>query len=162
MERDGPAGYWVILCSFFAAYVLAVLPLAPAFAWLRPEWVLLTLTYWVIALPHRVGVFTGAVAGLALDVLEGAALGQNVLALSLVALLARLLYERLRVYSPAQQALTVFLLAGIHQLICQWVQAIEGVGAQSFAFLLPAVSSALLWPPVLVLLRALRRHYHVC
>jgi rod shape-determining protein MreD len=161
MERSEPAGYWVILCSFFVAYVLAVLPLAPALVWLRPEWVLLTLTYWVIALPQRVGLVTAAVAGLGLDVLEGAALGQNVLALVLVALLARLLYQRLRVHAPAQQALTIFLLAGIHQLVGQWIQTIEGAGASSFAFLLPAVTSALLWPPVLLLLRALRRHFDV-
>ncbi|HKK22082.1 MAG TPA: rod shape-determining protein MreD [Pseudohaliea sp.] len=159
--QEAPSGYWVILASFFAAYVLAVLPLAPWLAWLRPEWLLLVLTYWAIALPQRVGLVTAAVTGLLMDVLEGAVLGQNLLALSLVALLARLLYQRMRVFSLAQQALTVFLLAGLHQLVCQWIQNIEGAGAASFLFLLPAVTSALVWPPVLLVLRGARRYYRV-
>ncbi|KGE03214.1 rod shape-determining protein MreD [Pseudohaliea rubra] len=158
---EGASGYWVILASFFVACVLAVLPLGPWLAWLRPEWLLLVLTYWVIALPHRVGLVTAALAGLLMDVLEGAVLGQNVLALSLAALLARLLYQRMRVFSLAQQALTVFLIVGLHQLVCQWIQNLEGAGARSFLFLLPAVTSALLWPVVRLVLRAARRYYYV-
>jgi rod shape-determining protein MreD len=55
----------------------------------------------------------------------------------------------------------VFVLIGINQLICQWVQNLEGVGARTLFFLLPAVCSALLWPVVLHTLRGLRRYYRV-
>jgi rod shape-determining protein MreD len=88
-------------------------------------------------------------------------LGQNAFALVVVALLSLVLYQRLRVYSLWQQAGVVFVLIGINQLICQWVQNLQGVGARSLFFLLPAVSSALLWPVVLHTLRGLRRHYRV-
>ena len=154
-------GYWVILLTFLAAYVLAVLPLPQWLLWARPEWLALTLIYWTIALPHRVGMVTGLVLGVGLDVLEGAVLGQNAFALVVVALLSLSLYQRLRVYSLAQQAGVVFVLIGVNQLICQWVQNLEGTGAVSPFFLLPAVSSALLWPVVLHSLRGLRRHYRV-
>ena len=50
---------------------------------------------------------------------------------------------------------------GINQLVCQWVQNLEGAGARSLLFLLPAFSSALLWPVVLHVLRSLRRYYRV-
>jgi len=60
-----------------------------------------------------------------------------------------------------QQAGTVFVVIGINQLVCQWVQNLEGVGSPSLLFLLPAVSSALLWPVVLHVSRSLRRHYWV-
>ena len=73
----------------------------------------LILIYWCIALPHRVGIATGLVAGLGVDVLEGAILGQNALAMVVVALLSLLLYQRLRVYSILQQAGVVFFLVGI-------------------------------------------------
>jgi len=154
-------GYGVILLTFVAAYVLAVLPLPQWLLWARPEWVALTLIYWNIALPQRVGMATGLVLGVGLDVLEGAVLGQNAFALVVVALLALTLYQRLRVYSLWQQAGVVFVLVGINQLICQWVQNLEGVGARTLFFLLPAFSSALLWPVVLHTLRGLRRHYRV-
>lgn len=161
MLNQRAQGYWVILVSFFVAYVLAVLPMPLWLQWARPEWVALTLIYWAIALPHRVGILTGLVLGVGLDALEGAALGQNAFALVVVALLCLTLYQRLRVFSLWQQAGTVFVLIGINQLVCQWVQNLEGVGARSLLFLLPAVSSALLWPLVLHLLRQVRRHYMV-
>ncbi|MEQ8516906.1 MAG: rod shape-determining protein MreD [Chromatocurvus sp.] len=154
-------GYWVILSSFLIAYVLAVLPVSGIAAWLRPEWLVLVLIYWAIALPHRVGLATALVTGLGMDVLEGAAIGQNMLALALVVVLSRLLYQRLRVFSVAQQALTVFVLVGVHQLVCQWIQTVEGAGARSLWFMLPAVSSGLLWPLVLVTLRRVRRQFEV-
>lgn len=159
-EREGH-GYGVILLTFIAAYVLAVLPLP---VWLqsgRPEWVALTLIYWSIALPQRVGIVTALVLGIGLDVLEGSVLGQNGLALIVVSVLTLILYQRLRVYSLWQQAGVVFILVGINQLICQWVQNFEGVGNLPRFFLLPALTSALLWPVVLHVLRGMRRYYRV-
>jgi rod shape-determining protein MreD len=154
-------GYHVIVLTFLVAYVLAVLPVPPWLQWGRPEWVALTLIYWCIALPQRVGIATGLLLGVGLDVLEGSLLGQNALALIVVALLSLILYQRLRVYSLWQQAGVVFMLVGINQLICQWVQNLEDISALPRLFLLPAFSSALLWPVVLHILRGLRRHYRV-
>ena len=161
MENEGARGFWVILLTFTLAYVLAVLPLPQWLMWARPEWVALALVYWTIALPHRVGIFTALLLGVGLDVLEGAVIGQNAFALVVVALLSLILYQRLRVYSLSQQSGVVFVLVGINQLVCQWVQNLEGAGAASLLFLLPALSSALVWPVALHLLRGLRRHYRV-
>ena len=161
MVDQAGRGYGVIILTFLAAYVLAVIPLPAWLQWGRPEWVALTLIYWCIALPHRVGITTALLLGVGLDVLEGAILGQNAFALVVVALLSLMLYQRLRVYSLWQQAGVVFMLVGINQLICQWVQNLEEASVLSRLFLLPAVSSALLWPLVLHILRGLRRHYEV-
>lgn len=161
MVDQHPHAYWVILLTFLAAYVLAVLPLPQWLQWGRPQWITLVLIYWALALPHRVGIVTALCLGIGLDVLEGAILGQNAFALVVVALLCLTLYQRLRVFSLWQQAGVVFVLVGIDQLVCQWVQNLEGVGARSPLFLLPALASALLWPFVLQLLRGLRRHYMV-
>jgi rod shape-determining protein MreD len=161
VDNQGAQAYWVVIASFLLALVLAVVPLPTWAVWARPEWVALVIIYWTIALPHRVGILTALILGICLDVLEGAVLGQNAFGLVVVALLALTLYQRLRVFSLAQQAGVVFVLAGINQLICQWVQNLQGVGAQSLLFLLPAFSSALVWPVVLHYLRHLRRQYRV-
>jgi rod shape-determining protein MreD len=160
VDREG-RGYGVIVLTFVAAYVLAVISLPLWLQWARPEWVTLTLIYWCIALPQRVGITTGLVLGVGLDVLEGSILGQNALALVVVAFLSLILYQRLRVYSLWQQAGVVFMLVGINELICQWVQNLQGLSALPRLFLLPAFSSALLWPVVLHVLRGLRRRYLV-
>ncbi len=161
MVEEQPHAYWIILATFLVAVVLALLPLPHWLLWARPEWLALTLVYWVIALPHRVGMTTALLLGVALDVLEGATLGQNAFALVVVAFLSLTLYQRLRVFSVMQQSGVVFVLIGINQLVCQWVQNLGGAGATSLLFLLPAVSSALLWPVVMHILRELRRHYRV-
>lgn len=159
MANPDGHGYGVIILTFVVAYVLAVVPLPPWLQWGRPEWVALTLIYWTIALPHRVGIATALVLGVGLDVLKGSVIGQNAFALVIVALLALILYQRLRVYSLWQQAGVVFILVGINLLICQWVQNLEGPSLLPRLFLLPALTSALLWPVVLHTLRGLRRYY---
>ena len=161
MVDQRPNAYWLIVASFFCALVLAVLPLPAWLAWGRPEWVALVLIYWVIALPHRAGLVTALALGLMFDIVEGAVFGQNAFALVVMSLLALLLYQRLRVFSVIQQSAVVFVLVGINQMICQWVQNLEGAGANTMMFLLPAFSSALVWPVVLHLLRGLRRSFRV-
>ena len=83
------------------------------------------------------------------------------LSLGLVVTVARLMYQRMRVFTLAQQAGVVFILVGIHQLIGQWLLSAQGIRLPGFSFLYCAISSALLWPPVMLTLRSLRRHYHV-
>jgi len=158
---ESASGYGVILATFFVAVILALLPLGRDLAWWRPEWLLLVLVYWTIALPHRVGLITALVAGLLLDVMEGAPIGQHMLSLGLVVTLARLMYQRLRVFTLLQQAGVVFILTGIHQLIGQWLLGLQGVRFEGFAFLYPAAASALVWPAVMLLLRGIRRGYEV-
>ena len=154
-------GYGVIIGSFLLAAVLALVPMPQWLLWGRPEWVALVLLYWSIALPHKVGILAALVMGVLMDVLEGAVLGQNALSLAVLALLSLLLYQRLRVFSLWQQSGMAFVLIGMHQLSSQWVQTLEGTGARTPLFLLPALTSALLWPVVFQLLRAVRRHYRV-
>ncbi|MEH6591737.1 MAG: rod shape-determining protein MreD [Halioglobus sp.] len=154
-------GLWVILLTFAAAYLLAIVALPQWLVLARPEWLALALIYWTIALPHRIGIATAVVLGIGLDVLEGAVFGQNALSLMVVALLSLVLYQRLRVFNVLQQSGTVFILIGVNQLICQWLQNLQGNGSPTIAFLLPAFTSALLWPVVFQILRGLRRHYRV-
>ena len=154
-------GYWVILLTLLCAAVLAILPLTRSLSWWRPEWMLLALVYWTMALPHRVGLVTALAVGLLVDVIEGAPIGQNMAALAVVVTLTSLMYQRLRVFTLFQQAAVIFVLAGIHQLIIQWLQGLQGLAMSGFSFLLPALTSALLWPLIMPFLRELRRSFRV-
>ena len=84
-----------LLSTFLVAIVLSIMP-GPTWAEsFRPDWVGLVLIYWCIAVPERVGVGTGFVLGLIMDVLYGALLGSNALVKSLLVFLAEL-RKRLR------------------------------------------------------------------
>ena len=161
MNANNALVFSVMAGSFLLAALLAVVQIPEWLQWARPEWVALTLLYWCIALPHRIGIFTALLLGLLIDALEGAVLGQNAFSLTVPALCALLLYQRLRVFSLWQQCAVVFVVIGLHQLVGQWVQNLEGSGARSLLFLLPAVSSALLWPMMLQVLRSVRRYYRI-
>jgi rod shape-determining protein MreD len=152
----------VIFLSFLAAGFLMMVPLPDWMEAWRPAWVTLFLIYWVMALPHRVGLLFAWTVGFFMDALEGTLLGLNAVSLALVAYLAMSLYQRLRMFTPLQQSSTVMILVGIHQLLLFWVLTITGQStAPNLMFLLSAVSSAIVWPFVFVTLRYLRRNFRV-
>lgn len=158
-------GLWVIPLTFFMAMVLSVVSL-PAYlpsqlGYLRPEWVALVLMYWVIALPHRVGIVVAWCVGLMVDVLLGDLLGQHAIAFMIMAYIGQNLYQRLRMFTVWQQSLIIFAIVGLNQLINFWIESIAGVAEWSMWTLLPSVVSALLWPWVFLILRYLRRVFNV-
>ena len=110
-------GSWVIWASFIVALTLTMLPLPHWAELFRPEWVALALIYWCMALPERVGVGVGWSMGILLDVVKGTLLGQNALALTLIAYLTLRLHQRVRVFPLWQQALFVFILVALDQML---------------------------------------------
>ncbi len=154
-------GLWVIALTLLVALWLSVLPLPDWALWWRPAWVAMVVLYWVLALPQRFGVGMAWLSGLLLDIVSGAQLGQNALALAILAYIVLLLYQRLRMFTRSQQAGLVFVLVGLNQLLGHWVQSLSGTVASNLYFLLPALVSALLWPWLFELLRRLRRGFAV-
>ncbi|MGK0442398.1 MAG: rod shape-determining protein MreD [Pseudohongiellaceae bacterium] len=152
---------WVIVFTIVVALYLSIIPMPFWAQWGRPEWLAMVLIYWVIAQPERVGIGVCWASGLILDIVEGVPLGQNAFALSVIAYVSLILYQRLRMYTPWQQAWVLFILIGVHQLISHWVQTLIGVLSPNLLFLLPALVSALLWPWLSVFLRFCRRGFHI-
>ena len=152
---------WVLWVTFLLAIVLATLPMAHWAAPYRPAWVVLVLIYWCTGMPERIGVASGWTVGLILDVLGGGLLGQNALALTLLAYLSRRLYQQMRVYSVWQQSITVFLLVATYQVLMFWIKGITGQSPDSLAYWLPTFTSTLLWPLIYVVLQGLRHGFRV-
>ncbi|WP_185268552.1 rod shape-determining protein MreD [Halopseudomonas xiamenensis] len=151
----------IVGLTFLAALVLSVVPMPAPFDAGRPMWLAMVVAYWVMALPHRVGLLTAWVAGLATDVLFGELFGQNALVLVLVAWLVLLLYQRIRRFPLWQQSLVMLPVLGIAQMVALWLSSLAGNRPPTLLYLLPAVISALLWPWVFSVLRGIRRRFHV-
>ncbi|RJG11910.1 rod shape-determining protein MreD [Pseudomonas cavernicola] len=156
-----PRNGWVIWLSLAAALLLSVAPLASFMEIGRPLWLALFLTYWTLALPHRVGMTTAWLLGLAEDVLYGTLLGQNALILTLITFLVLTLHQRLRMFPMWQQSLVLMVVFGLAQLVQLWLNALTGNRPPTLAFVLPALVSALLWPWVCVALRGLHQRLNV-
>ncbi|MDX1802889.1 MAG: rod shape-determining protein MreD [Alcanivorax sp.] len=150
---DRPAGTGIILVTLFVAALLEVIPMPGRLDWVRPEWLLMVLIYWVLAVPGRVGVLWGFFIGLYHDVLVGTTLGQWGLAYALGAYVMLAAYKRMRVFNGLQQSAVVFLLIGSASLLAFLVQ--ESVGRTlypPYTILYASATSALLWQPVVAVL----------
>lgn len=152
---------WLIAASFGLALVLSAVPLPEwANAW-RPAWVPMVLIYWCLALPERVGVGVGWVVGLVLDVLRGTLLGQHALGLAILAYVSVKLHQRVRMFPLWQQAVLVGVMLVGYVTLTTWVRVLAGLDPQRGVHWHSALSSALLWPWLFVILRDVRRRGQV-
>lgn len=146
-----------IALTIVVAFMLTMMPLPDWAVEYRPDWVTLVVIYWAMALPARMGVTFAWLAGLMLDVSHGAILGQNALGLVLVVYIVQLQHQRLRVASLLQQAIVVFFLLLLKQLIVLWVSGIVGHAPHTWLFFMPCVTGAFLWPWIFIIARDTQR-----
>jgi rod shape-determining protein MreD len=151
----------VVAASLLLAMILRILPLPRELFLLNPDWVLLFLLYWNMAIPDRVGVGTAWFAGLITDALTGRMLGQHALAYAVVAYVCIRLHRRLRLYPLYQQALSILLFQFMSQLLVFWTQNIKAVNAIGAGYWTPSLVGALAWPAVFMALRRIRRHFDI-
>jgi len=149
--------FLVIYISLVVALILAILPLPDWVQNYRPNWVALVLIYWSMALPKRVGLWFAFFTGIILDTSQGTLLGQHTLALVVIIFINMNFYQRIRVLALAQQAIYVFVLLLINQLIIAWVEGIMGRPTPILTFFAAPFIGMLIWPWVFVILRDIRR-----
>ncbi|WP_425641094.1 rod shape-determining protein MreD [Marinomonas gallaica] len=147
--------------TFIAALMLEGLVFPSDLIWYKPEWTLLVILYWVIALPFKVGVGIAWFLGLLVDLLQGGVIGQHSLTYVIVTAACASLYKRLRMYRRWQQSIFIFLLISINQLVGFWIDHYAGDADPTLMIFMPAVVSAILWPWLFVLLRSIRRLYSI-
>lgn len=161
MKAKPANALWIIAFSFFVAYLLSAVPLPQIVALARPDFVAMCLIFWVIVLPERVGILIGFCVGLLQDVLMGTYLGVFALSYSTVAYLVLVLHQRLRMYPLLQQALVVFMIIAVAQILVQWSKDLFSTGITGEMHLLPSIASALLWPWIYVILRTVQIRFRV-
>ncbi|MGB5540705.1 MAG: rod shape-determining protein MreD [Gammaproteobacteria bacterium] len=154
-------GGGAIVFTFIVALLLTIMPLPEWARYLRPDWVGLVLIYWCMAVPERVGVGSGWFAGLLVDLLTGAVLGQHALALAVVAFLTMKFHQRVRLFPILQQAFTVLVLLVLHQLIALWISRFIGRPGVPLHFWMPSLAGMLIWPAVYGILRGIRHGFRV-
>ncbi len=142
--------------SLVVAMYLRVLPWPSPLNLINPDWVLLTLIYWSLAIPERVGVLSAWSVGLLMDILTGRLLGQNALVYGIASYIVIRFHKRLRQYPLIQQALVICILLLAVQLLAFWIESLNQESLSGWAFSLPIITGTFVWPVVFVLLRKLR------
>jgi rod shape-determining protein MreD len=151
MSRGGEPR-WTVLLTMLLALGIQVVPLPDWLAVVRPPFLVLVVLYWCIAAPRAGGIFVAWVAGLALDVFKGAALGQHALAVCLIAYLTILFHQRLRNQPIFQQALFVLVMLALYEVVVFFIDGWSGNSVRSYwRWALPVIG-ACMWPIAALLL----------
>ena len=156
MKTNNMFGFIQISITLALAMCLRILPLSSDIAILNPDWVLLTLIYWSLSLPERVGIFHAWTFGLLTDELTGRLLGQYALAYALIIFLCLSLHKRLRHFPMLQQGLFIFFCLLLSQLFLFFIKNIQHPGQLHTTFWLPIFTGTLAWPIVYGVLRLVR------
>jgi len=159
MERKHPVV--VLVISLLIGLLIAVFPLPTDIAYLRPEVVCMLVAYWVMQSPQHLGMFFAWSVGLVQDIVEATVWGAHALALTLLAYICLMSYQRIRNYSVWHQSMWIFILVGTHQVVVNWVQGIAGYRSPTQLLLLPTIMSALCWPLIVFIFHRIRVRYRL-
>jgi rod shape-determining protein MreD len=128
---------WIWLTG---ALALSVVPWPGFLNALNPDWVVLLLIYMSVTDPLRFGLIGAFLAGLALDVMTGALLGQNALALITVSFLCARFHFRVRAFPLSQIVGWSAVLLLLYQFILFWIDGVAGRSVAAGERLGPIIS----------------------
>jgi len=150
-----------ILISLIIAICLSIISLPDWASWLRPDWVVLVLLYWIITLPGSVSVGVAWILGLFLDVLNGTPLGEHALAFTLVAYIGSKGAQQLAHYPLWQQGVFVLASLLVYHLALYIMQWVMGQVITDWRYWVSPFIGMLLWPWLFLLLQKYQRRLQV-
>ena len=139
------------------AFILGSISLPIFLELISPFWLLLFFIYWLIYSDSR-GIFSAAlILGLLLDVLQGAILGQNALALIVSSAFILSVKKSFFVSNLTTQQVYVFVASLIYLVLFLMTHLfIQGLQIQWLILFVP-FTGALMWPVVRFLLAKLKQ-----
>lgn len=152
---------FIILLTLLIAIMATITPMPIGVDAFRPDWVLVVLVYWCLALPNKVNIFTAWVMGFLLDVLLGSVLGVHACAMAVCIYIVVVNFQKIRNFSVWQQALIIGVLSAQYNLIVFWLQRFLSDVVFLSSYLYPVITSIVLWPWVFLLLRRVRRNFKI-
>lgn len=142
-----------IALTLFVALMLNLLPWQGLLLATRPDFLLLVLLYWAVNQPLRIGMGAAWAMGIAMDVADGALLGQYALAYTVTIFLALTLHRRIQAFGLWQQALHVSMLLLTSQVLVLLVHLASGADFIGWHYFLASVTGTLLWAPLALLIQ---------
>lgn len=147
-----PAKNWHVFLSLTIALILNFLPLQGNLLILRPDFVAITMLFWCVNQPQRVGMSIAFCLGLMMDVGNANILGQHALAYCVIVYFALILRRRLRMFSLLQQAPQIGLILLIMQIILVLIALLNDSIFPGWHFFLASITGVFLWAPLSFLL----------
>ena len=153
--------FLLIAISIFFALVMALMPLPISFEPYRPDWVLMVLMYWSLAVPHRLNIGTAWVVGLLMDLASGSPLGVNSLTYSVCIFITASNFQKIRNFSLWQQSILIALFLTLCHLMQFWLNHFLMGVYFSPHYMWPVLTGMLCWWWIFLILRKYRRHFRI-
>jgi len=131
---------------------LLVIPLPDNLAFIRIPWLPLSVIFFSIMTPSFFGIFSAWFIGFVADLLQSDMLGQNAVALSVIAYISYRFHLQIRVFPIWQMMIVILLLLSLNELILLWIQGISGQIFFNYTRWIAIVIGALIWPIFMTLL----------
>lgn len=136
----------LILATLITAMVLTLVPLPEVINPFRPDWMAMTVLFWVLRIPRYFNLGTAWIIGITMDLTLGTLFGQHALALIIFAYLGILFDQQYRAMSIALQVVMVAAMLALYRTLLLWVWGMgqdHDITASDWMSLL---TSALTWP----------------
>ena len=154
-----PANPLFVWGSMLAALLLDMflnMGLTGRAAWV-PDVLAVVLVFWTVHQSQRVGIGVAFVFGLLVDVHQGALLGQNALAYTVLSFFAITMHRRLLWFPIPSQSLQVLPLFAAAHLVELSLRMLAGGAFPGWSMLLAPLLEAALWPLANIVLLAPQR-----
>jgi rod shape-determining protein MreD len=146
-----PVFIWGSLVGALALSMLGNFVLWGRAPW-APDLLALTLVFWGVHQPRRVGMTGAFLFCLLMDVHQGSVLGQHALAYSVLSFFATAIHRRILWFPVSGQTLQVLPILVAAHLVTLSVRMMLGGEFPGWSLLLAPLVEALLWPVATLLL----------
>ncbi|MWP48611.1 MULTISPECIES: rod shape-determining protein MreD [unclassified Gilliamella] len=152
---------FIIWITLLIGLCLQIIPWS-SYSIFKPHMLMLILVYWLIALPHRVGIGTAFVFGALIDLCTGSILGIHAFIYSFIAYLLVFKFQLIRNLALWQQSFVIFAVSVCYNLLVFLFQvSIYHTITISPLILLSSCIDGFLWIVIYLFLRLVRRSFAI-
>lgn len=124
---------------------------------LRPDFMLVTMLYWLLRAPNICNLGTAWFMGLLVDLATGSLLGQHALSFTFTAFLGLTYQRRLVLFNKLQLAVYVFVLLLVERVLILLLKLFAGNDNPGWHYYWPIITGMLLWQVLILIFGSITR-----
>ena len=152
----------VIWLTLLIGLCIQIIPWSTEYNIFKPHLLMLIMAYWLIALPHRIGMGMAFLLGIVLDLFSGSLLGIHAFILSCIAYLLMFKFQLIRNLALWQQSIIIFAVSLCYNsLVFLFQVSIYHIITISPLILVSSIVDGILWIVIYLFLRLIRRSFAI-
>lgn len=162
MRGNNRISILVIWLTLLIGLCLQIIPWPLEYNIFKPHLLMLIMAYWLIALPHRIGMGMAFLLGIVLDLFSGSLLGIHAFIFSCVAYLLMFKFQLIRNLALWQQSIIIFAVSLCYNILVFLFQvSIYHTIKISPLILISSFVDGVLWIVIYLFLRLIRRNFAI-